>query len=389
MNAKKIVVIGGGVSGVTTALTLQLLGYETEIYTTKIADQITDKTEHPEFASLFPSASVIPHSVYSNQLQNLFELSQALFYELRKQAFPGLTIRKHFEVFESDPGQPGYCSWMPDFQPIETINPNEVPHRFESQDLYGWSFNCIFADWPLYFPALTNLYRQSGGNIIRRTLTSGDVASLPAQTVINCSGIGSPDLFNDPVDEQLVLRGHLLHKPGAPLITDSGDEIISYNYTPKASVYAGASGAACDVYCYPRKDGWVLGGSRQAGCLTDTGEWDGDLMEGPSYEIDGIRFPAQIIDLNSKILERTYGYSLSHSEELSASVGYRYIRSRGSDLRLDRETIADKTVYHNYGHGGAGVTLSWGCALTLASRITSQESTSLKSALLYEIENTE
>lgn len=386
---ENITIIGGGVSGVTTALTLQLLGYETEIYTAKAADQITDKNAHPEFTSLFPSASVIPHSVYSDQLQNLFELSQTIFYELRKRTFPGLTIRKHFEIFESDPGQPDYCSWMPDFRPIEAADPDEVPHRSDSQNLYGWSFDCIFADWPLYFPALIDLYRQSGGKIIQQKLTSDDITDLPGQTVINCSGAGSPFLFDDPVEKQLVLRGHLLHKPEAPLITDSGGETVSYNYTPQASVYADASGKACDVYCYPRKDGWVLGGSRQAGRLTDTGEWDGDTIKTSSYEIDGIRFPSQIIDLNSEILETTYGLSLDYAEDLSPSVGYRYIRSRDNGLRLDRETIAGKTIYHNYGHGGAGVTLSWGCALAIASHITSQEVASLEAPLLDKIETPE
>lgn len=35
---------------------------------------------------------------------------------------------------------------------------------------------------------------------------------------------------------------------------------------------------------------------------------------------------------------------------------------RNSSYRLDAETIAGKFVVHNYGHGGAGITLSWGCA---------------------------
>jgi D-amino-acid oxidase len=32
-------------------------------------------------------------------------------------------------------------------------------------------------------------------------------------------------------------------------------------------------------------------------------------------------------------------------------------------VRVERQTTADgNTVIHNYGHGGAGVTMSWGCA---------------------------
>ena len=35
---------------------------------------------------------------------------------------------------------------------------------------------------------------------------------------------------------------------------------------------------------------------------------------------------------------------------------------RNGSYRLDAETISQKFIVHNYGHGGAGITLSWGCA---------------------------
>src|SRR5262249_54121681 len=41
-------------------------------------------------------------------------------------------------------------------------------------------------------------------------------------------------------------------------------------------------------------------------------------------------------------------------------VGLRPYRSEGFVVRADR--LGDKLVIHNYGHGGAGVTLSWGTA---------------------------
>lgn len=385
--SKDIAIIGAGVSGLTTALTLQLLDFETEIFTRKNPGQILDKKDHPDFASLYPSASVIPHSVYSDKLEDLFQLSQSVFYELRKQTFPGITIHKHYEVFEYKPARPDYCNWMLNFQPIDEFD-TDVPSRPKAKDLHGWSYDNIFADWPLYLPVLIDLYKNHGGNIIRQEVEASDIDALPSDIIINCSGISGPILFEDPVDKQLLVRGHLLHKPDAPLITNTDNEIISYNYTPGASTYADNNGDACDVYCYPRKDGWVLGGSRQVTTLKgNSGKEDAIPTAEPSYEIDDIRFPAQIIDLNSEILNTTYRKSLQVSDELSASVGYRYIRSRKNGLRLEAEQIGDKIVIHNYGHGGAGVTLSWGCALRIARQIKYQEINFLKSSLLEQIEN--
>ena len=37
--------------------------------------------------------------------------------------------------------------------------------------------------------------------------------------------------------------------------------------------------------------------------------------------------------------------------------------------RLDVEQIGQKTVVHNYGHGGAGISLSWGCAAEITRSV--------------------
>lgn len=50
-------------------------------------------------------------------------------------------------------------------------------------------------------------------------------------------------------------------------------------------------------------------------------------------------------------------------------IGVRPYRPGGVRLELAPEPFGDKRLIHNYGHGGAGVTLSWGCASVAADHV--------------------
>lgn len=366
---EEIIIIGAGVSGITTGLVLQLLGYSTEIYTDQIIENFNEQGD-PAFASLYPAASVIPHTVYSDRLESLYKPSQKIFYHLRKQSFEGLTFHKHYEVFEDEKEPPSYLDWMLNVRSLE--DQQDVPRRNDDITLYGWVFDCFFTDWPVYFPYLISLYRQSGGNIQKKSLSKEDISELPAEIVVNCSGLGSRLLFEDEAPHELV-RGHLLHVSETPLHTNSEGEILSYNYTPKAEIYSDAKGNPVDVYWYPRKDGWILGGSRQYGTVDTSGNWNGDKTVAGSYEKDNISYPRQIWDLNREVLDCSYGLDLkTFNNNVTPLKGYRYIRSRPNGLRLESEEINDKLIIHNYGHGGAGITLSWGCAIEIQQIIESE-----------------
>ena len=59
---------------------------------------------------------------------------------------------------------------------------------------------------------------------------------------------------------------------------------------------------------------------------------------------------------------------LKHAPILSQWVGLRPFRLEG--VKLEHELYQDKLhVIHNYGHGGCGVTLSWGCAGTVVQLV--------------------
>ena len=87
----------------------------------------------------------------------------------------------------------------------------------------------------------------AGGKIeVRRFATAADIAALPETLVINCTGLGSRDLFGD--QELRPVRGQLA-------ILEPQPE-VRYAYTGEAG------------YMFPRADGILLGGT------FETGEWD-------------------------------------------------------------------------------------------------------------------
>ena len=51
---------------------------------------------------------------------------------------------------------------------------------------------------------------------------------------------------------------------------------------------------------------------------------------------------------------------VSERRVIRVDVGLRPFRPTG--FRISREAMGEKTIIHNYGHGGGGITLSWGSA---------------------------
>jgi glycine/D-amino acid oxidase-like deaminating enzyme len=362
-----IIIIGGGVSGITTALTLQLMGIKTTCY----ADQLVDENVPPDpmFASLYPAASVIPHSVQSPKLDTLFPASLALFHALYQHNFENLVEHRHFELYEFPVEPPSYTRYLSGFSTIDESNITPIPRRPGAPELHGWVFDCFVAEWPYYMHNLYDCYREAGGILKQKRLEKDDIRKLPADLILNCAGARSGELFDDP-EQQEYVRGHLVCVPDQEPLTDAQDWLVSYNYTPLTSVYSTPGGAPSDVYLYPVHGKWVLGGSRQFGRLNDAGDWEGETHR-ESINIGGLKVPGPILELNRAILDNSYQLQLPDDlSTMTARAGYRFSRTGTSEgLRLEAERACGKEIVHNYGHGGAGVTLSWGCALAILKYI--------------------
>lgn len=362
----KIAIIGGGVSGMTTAIALQLIGFETVCYVKQLVGNKIN--ENPFFASQYPAASVIPHSVYTEGLEQLFPASQSMFERLHPLHRFHITKHRHYELFEFEKELPAYCADLLKLSVINDGYDEPIPQRKEAEKLRGWSFDCYVAEWPQYIHQLYSYYRQLGGHIQQREIRRDEIASLPAEIVVNCAGVGALELAGDPASAQLI-RGHLVHIYNQPLIRNKNDQIVSYNYTPGSSVYSN-SGEAADVYFYPINGRWILGGSRQYGSVDEHGSWQGETYE-DVININGKEVPRLILTQNSDILGNSFNITPDFSgSNVRVYAGYRFTRQDAEQgLRIEIDEIDDKLIVHNYGHGGAGVTLSWGCSLKVLQYI--------------------
>lgn len=358
----KIIIIGAGISGITTALVLQLLGCDTVIYAEHIVGRGANRD--PRFASKYPAASVIPHSVHSDRLAALFTESMQIFDALYEVDFQGMKMHRHYEVYEFPVEVPEYTRHLQNCVLLDEEEPSSVPRQKNTDEIFGWAFDCYIAEWPVYIKKLYMLYEQEGGKIYQTKIKRDDIKKISSEVIVNCSGVWSNQLFEDDAQPRIV-RGHIIQVPNKPNVKNASGHICSYNYTPKPSIYATPDGKPCDVYFYPVGDKWLLGGSRQAGTLNREGKWVGKAAE-DTLSVNGTDVPSQILTVNNEILNCTYQTNLISSHNLRSFIGYRFKGMDSNGLRLDTSSKFNKTIVHNYGHGGAGVTLSWGCALQAA-----------------------
>ena len=410
-SSKSVAIIGGGISGLTTATLLQLSGYKTHIYAQELpTTEVLQSHQSPQFASLHAAASVLPHSVQTPKTNYWTAISQEYFRILAFTARYGVREQTHYEIFEQPFLEaPDYSRFLRNFEQLTNTDllHEGVPRRPAADSASGWRFDVLFCEAPEYIAYLYELYRALGGTV--SLLNSGpskcsiaEYLKLDYQYYVNCTGHGAsrflstndvfdiddrPNLPNyEPLNdmhEPRFLRGHYLRVDIKQPFTDAQGRFFSYNYTPTAAVYSTATGAPADVYCYPRSDCWILGGSRQFqdGPLDSSGAWTGEdtvseqeIFTG--YDGKQIKLPAAIFSLNDELLERLTQGRLSlrrlrsdRPDSILPGIGLRFQRSGNTEsVRVACSRVhvgTEKYVLHNYGHGGSGFALSWGCAFDL------------------------
>lgn len=301
-----VVVIGAGVSGLTTAIVLAEVGVKVKV----IAEEL------PGVTSLAAGAMWGPYLVEpKDKVDRWSQHSLAVFRELAFDAATGVRLTSGIEASRHADSPPDWATSLPGFRPCE---PSELPPGYTS----GYRFTVPLVDMPVYLDYLQRRLADTGAYIEQRRLRSLAEAG-PAAAIVNCTGMGAHDLVPDL--ELRPIRGQHV------VVTNPG----------LTEFFSEDAGLSPDLLCiYPHGDTVVLGGT----AIDGSGDLDADD------------------DASKAILARCALTEprLADAQIIEHRIGARPTRDI---VRVERDHLQDGTlVVHNYGHGGAGVTLSWGCA---------------------------
>lgn len=309
----QIIAIGCGVNGLSSAIRLLEAGHTVTIWA---------KDLPPHTTSNVAAAIWYPYQVGPlDRVVGWGQRSYEIFCELAGVPGTGVSLSPGLEYFEEAASDPEWAGYVRRFRHIPA---SELPFGYAG----GLSFDLPLIETPIYMNYLQQRFSELGGKVVRREISALAEALAESEVVINCSGLGARTLLNDR--EVFPIRGQIIRVSKV-----SFRDFVFFD-TPQTT-----------TYIIPRSQDCILGGTSQPN------NW--------SLEPD--------METASAILERCARLrpEVKQARILDHLVGLRPGRSA---VRLEAETFPDGVVIHNYGHGGAGITLSWGCAeevLTLLS----------------------
>jgi D-amino-acid oxidase len=307
------IVVGGGVVGLTTAISLAEAGLATRVVTAL-----------PPLATTSMAAGAIWGPVRCGPPERCDRWARAgleVLSALAGEPATGVHQVTGREVSAEFAEPPTWMDLLPDLRVLGAV---DLPEGLVA----GWQYTAPSVNMPVHLEYLLRRYEGLGGSVAVETVTS--LASVAAPVVVNCTGIGARSLVPDP--SVVPVRGQVVvvENPGiGEFYLDHRDHGADY------------------VYLFPHGDVVVLGGTAYEGAS--------DLAPRPEVSQRILRDCTAVFP------------SLRGARVVAERVGLRPVRP---EVRLEAEPQSDgRLLWHNYGHGGAGVTLSWGCAAELTSAV--------------------
>jgi D-amino-acid oxidase len=295
-----VTVVGAGIVGLVSALRLAEAGHRVRVVAAATG---TDTTSAVAAALWYPYRAAPPDKVTRWSAETFGELSR-----LAGEPGSGVRMRWGRELFRVPTADPWWVSAVPTWERLDSVPPGYAD---------GLRLPVPVVDMPRHLAWLLAGLATRGVAVERRSLTTlpddGDV-------VVNCAGLGARTLVPDR--SVRALRGQVVVVEQFGLtewVLDQSDEV---NLT----------------YVVPRERSVVLGGTAEEGAE--------DLAPDPGTA-------AAILTRCAALVPEA-----ARATVIAHRVGLRPVRPT---VRLELERRA-RPVVHCYGHGGAGVTLSYGCA---------------------------
>ncbi len=254
---RRAAVIGCGAAGLTAARQLQRRGFDVTIYATSVPPNTTSNMSlagfTPTSGLLGPGGRRTP--AWTEQFQRAAEISYTELQLMAGQRY-GVSWITQYSWRDTPPnpseGGPGEDAMLPLHLRTgqEVLGPGE--HPFPGQ--YAIRSPWMRIEPSIYLDALVRDFLLFGGRISIRTLeTRGDLMSLGESLIVNCSGLGSRDLFDD--DSMTPVKGQLTLLTPQPEI----------DYGTFGGVRQEGSGSGMGIHMNPRSDGIALGGTSERG----------------------------------------------------------------------------------------------------------------------------
>lgn len=305
--AQQIVVVGAGVSGLTSAICLAEAGWPVRVWAAAMPQQTTSMVAGAVWAPPRPAERAAKTLGWT-------EHSLRVFRDLANDPSTGVRMAPALIVGQVTEAMSSAAELIPDLRPAD---PADIPAGFGA----GFRATMPMIDMPHYLDYLTRRLDAAGCAIEARPVRSLAEAADAAPIVVNCAGLGAGALTGDDTVRPLFGQHVILANPGLRqlfLEINAGREWTCY---------------------FPHPQRVVCGG------ISIPGRWDTT----PDPEV------------TDRILQRCRLAEprLGDAEVLETITGLRPDRP---SVRVEVEPLGRARCVHNYGHSSNGVTLSWGCA---------------------------
>jgi len=309
-----VLVIGAGVCGLTTGICLAEAGLSVRIR----AAAPPERTTSAAAGAVWGLVRVGP----PDRVLDWGRTGLEVLSKLAGEPGTGVRMASGREVSRTRL-EPHY--WTDLLPGLRMCEQSELPDGFSS----GWHYTAPLATMPVYLDYLRTRFERAGGTIEVTAVRSLAALAGVAPVVVNCSGAHARDLVPDPA--VMPVRGQVV------IAANPGIEEFFINRDEEPPWI---------TYMFPHGDTVLLGGTNEEGA------WD----EEPRPSI-----AERIVAQCTAVDPRLRGVTI-----LGHRVGLRPYRP---EVRLESEPLGGSVLWHNYGHGGAGISLSWGCAATVTAGI--------------------